>query len=101
VFKNLLREYFRKVIIENKRSTLLEQLSVKVFDPRKGFKKIDRNYNLNVSDNSNRSIDDKKSGIKDKIKRGWNKWLRTDEPLWMLIWVLLIVLLWIKLFHTV
>jgi hypothetical protein len=34
--------------------------------------------------------------------RNWYKgWLRTDEPLYLFIWVMLIVLLWIKLFHTV
>jgi hypothetical protein len=36
-------------------------------------------------------------GIRDRIR----EWGKGDEPLWMFIWVLLIVLLWIKLFHTV
>ncbi len=36
-----------------------------------------------------------------RIKNWYKGWLRTDEPLCLFIWVMLIVLLWIKLFHTV
>jgi hypothetical protein len=36
-----------------------------------------------------------------KIKNKIKEWLRGDEPLWGLVWVLLIVLIWIKSFHTV
>jgi len=39
--------------------------------------------------------------VGNRIRNWYKGWLRSDEPLWMFIWVMLIVLLWIKLFHTV
>ena len=39
--------------------------------------------------------------IRERIRNWYKGWLRTDEPLCLFIWVMLIVLLWIKLFHTV
>ena len=39
--------------------------------------------------------------IKDRIRNWYIGWVNTIEPLCLFIWILLIVLLWIKLFHTV
>ena len=39
--------------------------------------------------------------IKNRILNWYKEWLNGDEPVWMFIWVMLLVLLWIKLFHTV
>jgi hypothetical protein len=43
----------------------------------------------------------KRKGIRERIKNWYKGWLNTNEPLYLFIWVMLIVLLWIKLFHTV
>jgi len=39
--------------------------------------------------------------IRNRIRNWYKVWVRTDEPVSLFIWVILIVLLWIKLFHTV
>ena len=43
----------------------------------------------------------KRKGMGERIKNWYKGWGNTDEPLYLFIWVMLIVLLWIKLFHTV
>jgi len=39
--------------------------------------------------------------IGNRIRKWYKGWVNTNEPLYLFIWVMLIVLLWIKLFHTV
>jgi len=39
--------------------------------------------------------------IIEKVRNWYKGWLESGEPVHLLIWVLLVVLLWIKLFHTV
>ena len=39
--------------------------------------------------------------VRERIRNWYKGWVNTNEPLCLFIWVLLIVLLWIKLFHTV
>lgn len=43
----------------------------------------------------------KRKGIKERIRNWYKGWGNTNGPLYLFIWVMLLVLLWIKLFHTV
>ena len=39
--------------------------------------------------------------IRERIRNWYREWKGSEGPVYLFIWVLLIVLLWIKLFHTV
>jgi hypothetical protein len=61
------------------------------------YKGMDKGYRSDKEGNGMARL----RNIGNRIKRGYRRWQESGEQAALLIWILIIVLLWIKLFHTV